>query len=111
MLAIASIVSLLYIEFSRASFLQCSPSDSLESLDELSASADYAEKRGVICDEWPFYSGGFAMEPRDSSDDSSDEDTASLLFPATIDSDSMVYDFQDKVQVSQCVESINIVFG
>jgi len=79
------------------SFLQCSPSDSLESLDELSSSADIAAKQGVICERWPFYSGGFGKH------DSSDSVEVSL--PANIASDSVVQGYQDKLQTVNCVEA------
>lgn len=100
---------MLYIAFaalagiSYASFIQCEPEDSLESLDDLAD--DYGEKLGVTCESWPFYSGGFPKHPSDSSESSEDDDSSYSLLPSTVTYGDFLYGFDDEVQNTQCMET------
>ena len=102
-----AIATILYYR-TEASFLQCSYSDSLESIDDLD-SDEYPEKAGFICDSWPFYSGGFpdhdsSSSSSDSGDSSEDDDDDELFkLPATLSPDSDGDDFTG-LSKSHCLD-------
>ncbi len=66
----------------------------LESLDDLQE-REYAAKQGVICEEWPFYAGGFATYSSSSSSSSEDDDN------------EINDGFDDSVETTQCLSTAN----
>ena len=47
------------VHLGAAHFLQCKPADSLELVSELDSHHGLAQKQGVTCPKWPFYSGKY----------------------------------------------------
>jgi len=105
------------VHLGAAHFLQCKPADSLELVSELDSHHGLAQKQGVTCPKWPFYSGGFAKHyeahssSSSSSDSSSSEDDAhhggkrESLLPDNLAADSVLTGFGDGFSSFQCVES------
>jgi len=110
------IAGALLMHLGSAHFLQCQPADSLELVSELDSHHGMAQKQGVTCPKWPFYSGGFAKHygssSSSSSSDSSEDDDhhghghkrASLL-PDNLPVDSVLKGFGDGFAQFQCLES------
>merc|ERR1711971_876558 len=86
-----------------------------ELVSELDSHHGAAQKQGVTCPKWPFYSGGFAKhyEPSSSSSsssDSSDEDDhhwgkRDSLLPENLSADSVLTGFGDGFSTFECVDS------
>ena len=61
--------------------------------------------RRYICDEWPFYSGGFPrVESSSSSDSSEDDDDDDILSLISTEAPDVDTDYDDAKKVSQCLE-------